>query len=209
MLLPDTVDDLNKVYPQYSFTREGGGIYCFDDEHIIHRVAECGYSDYFAFTGMTNKISPAHFKSIYTATQQIISAYLFFCNPFFEKHRIKLSLYAAQSPYFNRNVMGQQVVVNYVTKCQDGIIYWSPEVQMGNSKFYLHLTNYNNVDEINLLLTKPSGQLVDISVTIDTVQNNHKVVVDFFFEHMFKPYLGIEANDFTREHLKVLDMLLI
>lgn len=209
MLMPATVNDLNKVYPQYSFTREGGGIYCFDEDHIIHRVAECGYTDYFAFTRMTDKISPDHFKDIHNATQQIISAYLFFCFPFFEEPRRKLFLYAAQSTYFNRILMGQQLVVNYVAKFNDGRIYWSPEIQMGNSKFYLHLTNYNAVNEINLLLTNPAGQLIDISVTIDTVKNNHKVLVDFFFEHMFKPYLGIAAVDFTTDHLKILDMLLI
>jgi hypothetical protein len=209
MLKPTTVDDLNKIYPQYSFVKEGGSIYCYDEDHSIIKVAECGYSDYFAFFSMTHKISPDHFKEIQTAIKQVLSAYIFFCYPFLEVQRRQLYLYMLQNLYCNRMVMSQQLVVNYVTKFHDETIYWSPEIQMGNDKFYLHLTNYNQINEFNITITDSVGRLLSLSITVDEINNNHSKLTHFFFDTMLQPYLGIEASELTLDHLKILEMIVI
>lgn len=211
MLKPTTVEDLNKVYPQYSFAREGGGIYCFDENHEINRIAECGYTDYFSFTSrsMTQKISPEHFKEIQTAIKQLLSAYLFFCHPFLEATRRQFYLFTLQNLYCNRMVMGQQVVVNYITKFHDDTICWSPEIQMGNDHFYLHLTNYSNINEFNLNITDSLDRMSSFTITVDEIKNNHNKLTNFFFDTILKPYLGIEAIDMTMEHFKVIDMMVI
>lgn len=209
MLKPATVDNLNKVYPQYSFIREAGSIYCFDADHNNQKVAQCGYTDFFSFYSMTDKISPEHFKDVQTAIKQLLSSYLFFCHPFFEISRKKFYLYALQSIYTDRLFMGQQVVVQYVTKFQDEQIYWSPEIQMGNEKFYLHLTNYNTVNEFQIHITNAVGKMFDLSITLDEIKNDYSKLTYFFFDVMLKPYLGIDAACLTMDHFKVIDMVII
>lgn len=209
MLKPSTIEQLNKVYPQYSFVREAGSVYCFNDDNVVVRVAEAGYTDYFAFHSMFDKISPVHFKQVSKAIKQIVSAYLFFSYPFLEKQRHKFFILTLNNLYCDRDLMGQKLVVNYVTKYHDDTIYWSPEIQMGNDKFYLHLTNYNTVNKFNLLLTTSTGGFFDIDLNIDDLEHDYKNMVHFFFNHMFKPYIGIEVHEFTPAHLKVLDMVVI
>lgn len=211
MLKPTTVDDLNKIYPHYSFAREGGGIYCFDENHSINRIAECGYTDYFSFTSwsMTQKISPEHFNEIHSCIKQLLSTYLFFCQPFFEKTRKQFYLFTLKNVYCNRMVMGQQVVVNYVTKFSDNQIYWSPEIQMGNDYFYLHLTNYSTVNEFHLNLSDSLDRMTSITITVDEIKNNHSKLIHFFFDNILKPYIGIEADSFRMDHFKVIDMMVI
>lgn len=209
MLKPTTVEDLNKIHPQYSFAKEGGGIYCFNENHEINRIAECGYTDYFSFTSwsMTQKISHEHFKETQKAIKQVLSAYIFFCYPFFEVQRRQIYLYMLQNLYCNRMVMSQQLVVNYVTKFHDGAIYWSPEIQMGNDNFYLHLTNYSNLNEFNLNITDSLDRMSSLTITVDEIKNNHDKLTHFFFDTILKPYLGIEAVDLTMDHFKVIEMM--
>lgn len=211
MLKPTTIEDLNKIHPQYSFAKEGGGIYCFNENHEINRIAECGYTDYFSFTSwsMTQKISPEHFNDVHTCIKQLLSTYLFFCQPFFEKTRKQFYLFTLQNVYCNRMVMGQQVVVNYVTKFSDNQIYWSPEIQMGNDYFYLHLTNYSTVNEFHLNLSDSLDRMTSITITVDEIKNNHSKLIHFFFDNILKPYIGIEADSFRMDHFKVIDMMVI
>lgn len=211
MLKPTTVEDLNKIHPQYSFAKEGGGIYCFNENHEINRIAECGYTDYFSFTSwsMTQKISPEHFKETQKAIKQVLSAYIFLCYPFFEVQRRQIYLYVLQNLYCNRMVMSQQLVVNYVTKFHDGAIYWSPEIQMGNDNFYLHLTNYSNLNEFNLNITDSLDRMSSLTITVDEIKNNHDKLTHFFFDTILKPYLGIEAVDLTIDHFKVIEMMVV
>jgi hypothetical protein len=205
MLAPATVDDLNLLYPQYSFVREGGSIYCYDDNNSIINIAQCGPTDYFSFHSMFDKIEPEHFTTVHTAVKQLLSTYLFFAYFFIDNKYRKIFLYNIRNSYFCRNYC----VISYVPKIYNKVLYWSPEIEMGNNVFFLHLTNYNAINELNITLHTPDGQLINLPVTIDDIHNEHSKIVKFFFESMFKPYLGIEIGDFTQDHLKLLNMVII
>lgn len=203
------IDLLNKHFPDNQFKLDE-----FNDVYVSgrkHHFAHIGSTSYFNLRTLPPFIKKSiHNKNIFHLTNKIVSCYFFYHYIIFNSEKKVIN--KVLNKISSSNMNGTYLMNWYHLKESDDFnIICVPDFHIGSYDICLHLTNYSeNPNDLNFYINNQKIQDQNSVIVLDSTINEElffKLLNKFFYDSMFKKYLGIEIEEFTIDHIPLLKMM--
>lgn len=200
---------LNKHFPDKGFKiDEYNQVYVLNRKHPFGLIGSTSYFHLISLPPFMKK--SIHNKNIFSLANKIISCYFFYHYIIFYSEKKVINKVLNKIGASNMN--GTYLSARYDLKeSYDSNIICVPDFHIGSGDICLHLTNYSdNPNELNFYISNGKFPNEHPVIVLDSTINEElffKLLNKFFYDYMFKKYLGIEIEEFTIEHIPLLKMM--